>query len=73
MQQLPDKENTDSRPEGCCQNSTKIQQEMKNFLNYQTDTDKLNCVSSRSRNKVFLYVSEMALTITFRQDWNFSF
>ena len=54
MQQLPDIENTDSKEEISRLKRTLYNGRRKVCVNFQTDTDKLNIVVYRYRNRIYL-------------------
>ena len=64
MQQLPDIEMTDSKEETSCLTWTTYNGRRKVCVNFQTDTDKLNIVVYRYRNKLSLTDNEVDLKLT---------
>ena len=64
MQQLPNIEKTDSKEETTCLKWTKYSCRRKVFVNFQTDTDKLNIVVSRYRNNLYLKGNEVTLKLS---------
>ena len=63
MQQLPYIEKTDSKEEISCLKWT-IYNGRKVFVNFQTDTDKLNIAVYRYRNNLYLKDNEVDLQLT---------
>ena len=61
MQQLPDIEKTDSKEEISCLKWTIYNGRRRVCVNFQTDTDKLNIVVNRYRNKLYLKDNEVDL------------
>ena len=64
MQQLPDIEKTDSKEEKSCLKWTIYSCKRKVFVNFQTDTDKLNIVVYRYRNNLYLKDNEVTLKLS---------
>ena len=64
MQQLPDIEKTDSKEDLICLKWTIYNGRRKVCVNFQTDTDKLNIVVYRYRNKLYLKDNEVFLKLT---------
>ena len=54
MEQLPDIEKTDSKEKICCLKWRIYNGRRKVYVNFQTDTDKLNIVVYRYRNNSYL-------------------
>ena len=63
-QQLPDIEKSDSRDEISCLKWTIYNGRRKVFINFQTDTDKVNIVVYRYRNNTYLKDTETGLKLT---------
>ena len=63
-QQLPDIEQTDSKDEISCLKWTIYNGRRNVCNNFQTDTDKVNIVVYRYRNKTYLKEAEMELKLT---------
>ena len=63
-QQLPDIENTDSKDEISCLKWTFYIGRRKVYINFQTDTDKVNIVVYRYRNYTYLKDNELELKLT---------
>ena len=64
MQQMPDIEKTDSKEEIFCLKWTIYNGRRKVFVNFQTDTDKLNIVVYRYRNNLYLKDNEVILKLS---------
>ncbi len=64
MQQLPDTEKTDSKEEITCLKWTNYKGRRKVCVNFQTDTDKLNIVVYRYRNKLYIKDNEVTLKLS---------
>ena len=63
-QQLPDIEKSDSKDEISCLKWTIYNGRRKVFINFQTDTDKVNIVVYRYRNSTYLKDIEIDLKLT---------
>ena len=63
MQQLPDIEKTYSKEEMSCLKRTICKGRRKVYMNFQTDTDKLNIVVYRYRNNLYLKDNEVILKL----------
>ena len=63
-QQLPDIEEDDSKDENPCLKWTIYNGRRKRFMNFQTDTDKMNNVVYRYRNNTYLEDTERDLKLT---------
>ena len=63
-QQLPETEKSDSKDEISCLKWTIYNGRRKVFINFQTDTDKVNIVVYRYRNNTYLKDTEMDLKLT---------
>ena len=63
LQQLPEIENTDSKEEKSCLKWT-LYNGSEVCVNFQTDTDMLNIVVYRYRNKLYLKNNEVDLKLT---------
>ena len=61
MQQLPNVEKTDSKEQISCLKWTIYCGRRKVYVNFQTDTDKLNIVAYRYRNNLYLKDNEVIL------------
>ena len=64
MQELPDIEKTDSKDEISCLKWTIYSCRRKVFVNFQTDTDKLNIVVYHYRNNIYLKDNELDLKLS---------
>ena len=64
MQQLPNNEKADFRPETSCLKCTLYNGRRKVGLNFKTDTDKWNFVVYRYRNILYLKDNEVDLKLT---------
>ena len=63
-QQLPDIEKVDSKDEISCFKRTIYIDRRKVFINFQTDTDKVNIVVYRYRNNTYLKDTELDINLT---------
>ena len=64
MQQLPDIEKTDSQEETSCLKWTKYNGRRKVWVNFLTDTNKLDFVVYRYRNNFYLKDNEVILKLS---------